>query len=146
MIWSGNPVINSNFWESFLECPINEVWSSITDDYSWDFVPWQDDFMEHPLRVHSIGSPTRKSFHPFRDVVHSNQEVFATFWFREWPHEINSLDIEDTNLKIQSYWHCIPYIDISVPLTSVVASNKWFGIIIHGGPLETTLPHLSFGA
>jgi hypothetical protein len=25
VIWSGNPVINSNFCESFLECPINEV-------------------------------------------------------------------------------------------------------------------------
>jgi hypothetical protein len=38
-----------------------------------------DDFMEHPLRAHSIDSPTRKSFHPFRDIVDDNQDVFVTF-------------------------------------------------------------------
>jgi hypothetical protein len=43
--WSGNPAINSNFCESFPECLINEVRSSITDDYSWDSVPREDDFM-----------------------------------------------------------------------------------------------------
>jgi hypothetical protein len=58
-------VINSNFRESFLECLINEVWPSITNDYSWDSVPQEDDFMEHPLRVHNIDSSTRKSFYPF---------------------------------------------------------------------------------
>jgi hypothetical protein len=40
------------------------------------------------------------------------------------PHEINSLDIEDINLEIQSQWHCIPFIDISVSLTSAAALNK----------------------
>jgi hypothetical protein len=70
-------VINSNFRESFPECLINEVSSSITDDYSWDSVPREDDFMEHPLRVYSIGSPIRKSFYPFRDIVNSKQDVFA---------------------------------------------------------------------
>jgi hypothetical protein len=49
VIWHGNPVINSNFRESFSECPINEVRSSITDDYSWNSIPREDDFMEHPL-------------------------------------------------------------------------------------------------
>jgi hypothetical protein len=36
VIWCGNPVINSNFCESFPEGPINEVRSSIIDDYSSD--------------------------------------------------------------------------------------------------------------
>jgi hypothetical protein len=72
-------VINSNFCESFQECPINEVLSSITDDHSWASVPQEDDFMEHPLRVHSIGSPTRKSFYPFGDIVDGNQDVFTNF-------------------------------------------------------------------
>jgi hypothetical protein len=51
VIWSGNLMINSNFRESFLECLINEVRPSITDDYLWDSIPWEDDFMKHPLRV-----------------------------------------------------------------------------------------------
>jgi hypothetical protein len=143
VIWSGNPVINSNFCESFLECLINEVWFSITADYSWDSVPREDDFMEHPLRVHSIGSLTRNNFYPFRDVVDDNQDVFAAFLVRERSYEINSPDIEDTNLEIQSQWHCMPCIDISVPLTPVASSNKWLCVIIHCRPVETTLPHLS---
>jgi hypothetical protein len=146
MIWSGNPVINSNFWESYPECSINEVWSSITGDYSWDSIPREDDLVEQLLWVHSIGSPTRKSFYPFRDIVNGNQDVLATFWVREWPHEINSLDIEDINLEIQSQWHCFPCIDISMPLTLAATSNKWLGVTIHGGPVETTLPHHSIGA
>jgi hypothetical protein len=89
--------------------------------------------------------PTRKSFYPFRDIVDGNQDVLTPFWVREWPHEINSLDIEDINLEIWNQWHCIPCNDIFVPLTFAAASNKWLGIIIHGGPVETTLPHLSIG-
>jgi hypothetical protein len=112
VIWSSNPFINSNFHESFLECLINEVWSSITYDYSWDSTLWQDDFMLHPLQV----------------------------------HETNSLDIEDINMDIWSQWHYIPCINLFVPLTLAAALNKWLGIIIHGGPVETTLPHLSIGA
>jgi hypothetical protein len=49
VIWSGNLVINSNFRESFLECPINEVRPSITDDYPWDSIPFEDDFKKPPL-------------------------------------------------------------------------------------------------
>jgi hypothetical protein len=60
VIWSGNLVINTIFQESFSECLINEVWSSITDDYSWDIVHREDDFMEHLLWVHGIDSPTRE--------------------------------------------------------------------------------------
>jgi hypothetical protein len=78
------------------------VWDSITDDYSWDSVPQEDDFMEHLLWVHGIGSPTRKSFYQFRDIVDGNQDVLIAFWVREWPHEINSPDIEDINLEIQN--------------------------------------------
>jgi hypothetical protein len=62
------------------------------------------------------------------------------------PHEINSLDIKDINMEIQNQWHCVPCIDISVPLILAAASNKSLGVIIHGGPVETTLPHLSIGA
>jgi hypothetical protein len=35
--------------------------------------------MKHPIRVHSISNLTRKSFYLFRDVVNSNQDVFAAF-------------------------------------------------------------------
>jgi hypothetical protein len=58
--------------------------------------------MEHLLRVHSISSPIRKIFYPFRDIIDGNQDVFVAFSVREWPHAINSLDIEDINLEIQS--------------------------------------------
>jgi hypothetical protein len=42
VIWSGNPVINSNFRESFSEFSIN-------DNYLWDSIPWEDDFIKYPL-------------------------------------------------------------------------------------------------
>jgi hypothetical protein len=35
--------------------------------------------MEQLLLVHSIGNLTRKSFHPFRDIVDGNHDVFAAF-------------------------------------------------------------------
>jgi hypothetical protein len=127
------------------ECLINEVWSYIADDYSWDSIPQEDDFMEHLLWVHSISSRARKSFHPFRDVVDGNQDVFAAFWVRNGPMK----SIPQTS-KI-SIWrfklvHCIPCIIVSVPLTLDVASNKWLGTIKHSGPVESTLPHVSIGA
>jgi hypothetical protein len=85
VIRSGNPVINSNVHKSFLECPINEVWPSITDDYSWDSIPWEDDFMKHPLRVYSVDGSTRKSFYPLGDIVDCYQDVLATFRVRDGP-------------------------------------------------------------
>jgi hypothetical protein len=146
VIWSDNPVINSNFHESFLECPINEVWPSITDDYSWESIPWEDDFVKHPLWVHSVGGSTRKSFYLLGDIVDCYQNVLVSIRVREWSHEIDTPDIKDVDLEVWSQQHCIPCIDIPMLLTSATASNKWLGIIIHGWPIETTLPHLSIGA
>jgi hypothetical protein len=124
VIWSGNPVINSNFRESFLECPINEVRPSITDDYSWDSIPWEDDFMKHHVRVHSISGSTRKSFYQLGDNVDCYQDILAAFRVREWSHEIDTPDIKDVDLEVQSQWHCIPCIDIPMLLTSATALGK----------------------
>jgi hypothetical protein len=83
---------------------MSNQWSVILHHW-WLFLGLRtsgSDFMEHPLRVHSIDSPTRKSFYPFRDIVDGNQDIFTAFWVREWPHEINSPNIEDINLEIWS--------------------------------------------
>jgi hypothetical protein len=117
-------VIDSNFRERFPECPINEVGPSITDDYSWDSIPWEDDFMKHPLRVQSVGGLTRKSFYPLGDIVDCYQDVLTVFRVREWSHEIDTPDIKYVALEVQSQVHCIPCIDIPMLLTSVVASKK----------------------
>jgi hypothetical protein len=96
--------------------------------------------------VHSIGGSTRKSFYPLGDIFDSYQDVLIALRVREWYHEIDTLDIKDVDLEVQSQWHCIPCIDIPMLLTSAAAPNKGLGIIIHGWPIETTLPHLSIGA
>jgi hypothetical protein len=124
VIWSSNPVINSNFRESFLKCPINEAQPSIIDDYSWDSIPWEDHFMKHPLRVHSVSDSTKKSFYSLGDIVDCYQDVLATFKVREWSHEIDTPDIKDVDLGVRSQWHCNPCIDIPMLLTSAAASNK----------------------
>jgi hypothetical protein len=102
VMWSGNPVINSNFHKSFPECMIIKVRPSITDDYSWDSILWEDDFMKHPLRVHSVGGSTRKSFYPLRDIVDCYQDVLAAFRVRKWFHEIDTPDIKDVDLEVRS--------------------------------------------
>jgi hypothetical protein len=124
VIWHDNPVVNSNFRENFLECPVNEVRSSITDDYQWDSIPWEDDFMKHPLRVHGVIGSTRKRFYPLRDIVDYNQDILVAFRVREWSHEIDTPDIKDVNLEVRSQRHCIPCIDIPMLLTSVTMSKK----------------------
>jgi hypothetical protein len=101
--------------------------------------------MKHPLRVHSVGGSTRKSFYPLGDIVDCYQDVLTAFRVREWSHEIDTLDIKDVDLEIQSQWHCIPCIDIPMLLISAAALNKCLGVIIHGWQIESTLPHLSIG-
>jgi hypothetical protein len=80
--------------------------------------------MKHPLRVHSIGNSRRKSFYPLGDIVDCYQDVLASFRVMVWSHEIDTLDIKDVDLEVQSQCFCIPCIDIPMLLTSVVASNK----------------------
>jgi hypothetical protein len=80
--------------------------------------------MKYPLRVHSVGGSTIKSFYPLGDIVDCYQDVLTTFRVREWSHEIDTPDIKDVDLEVQSQRHCIPCIDIHMLLTSVAASNK----------------------
>jgi hypothetical protein len=62
--------------------------NSITDDYSWDSIPWEDDFMKYPLRVHSVGGSTRKSFYPLGDIVDCYHDVLAPFRVRDGPMKL----------------------------------------------------------
>jgi hypothetical protein len=87
-------------------------------------IRWDDDFMKHPLRVHSIGSSTRKSFYPLGDIVDCYQDILATFRVREWSHEIDTPNSKAIDLEVRSQQHCILCIDIPMILTSAVASNK----------------------
>jgi hypothetical protein len=80
--------------------------------------------MKHPLRVHSIGGSTRKSFYPLGDIVDCYQDVLAAFRIREWSHAIDTLDINDVDLEVSSQWHYIPFTDISMLLTFAAVSNK----------------------
>jgi hypothetical protein len=58
--------------------------------------------MKHPIRVHSIGGLTRKSFYLVGDIVDHYHDVVASFRVREWSHEIDTPDIKDVNLKVRS--------------------------------------------
>jgi hypothetical protein len=80
--------------------------------------------MKHPLRVHSVGGSTRKSFYPLGDIVDCYQDVLAAFRVREWSHEIDTPDIKDVDREDRSQRHCIPCIDIPMLLTSAAVSNK----------------------
>jgi hypothetical protein len=80
--------------------------------------------MKHPLRVHSVGVLTRKSFYRLGDKVDCYQDVLAAFIVREWSHEIDTPDIKDVNLEVQIQWHCIPCTDIPMLLTSATVSDK----------------------
>jgi hypothetical protein len=56
--------------------------------------------MKYPLRVHSVGDSTRKSFYPLGDIVNCYQYVLATFRVRDWSHEIDTPDIKDVDLEV----------------------------------------------
>jgi hypothetical protein len=70
------------------------------DDYSWDSIPWEDDFMKHPLRVHSVSGATRKSFYPLGGIVDCYQDVHAALRVREWSHEIDAPNAKDVDLEV----------------------------------------------
>jgi hypothetical protein len=56
--------------------------------------------MKYPLRVHSVGGSTRKSFYPLGDIVDCYHDVLAPFRVREWSNEIDTPDIKDVDLEV----------------------------------------------
>jgi hypothetical protein len=56
--------------------------------------------MKYPLRVHSVGGSTRKSFYPLGDIVDCYHDVLAPFRVREWSNEIDTPDIKVVDLEV----------------------------------------------
>jgi hypothetical protein len=64
----------------------------------------------------------------------------------EWSHEINAPHIKYFYLKVVVEGHCIPSCDVPLILALPAPPNEFFGVVIHGWPIESTLPYLGLCA
>jgi len=61
----------------------------------------------------------------------------------EWPHEVNTQDIEYLHMQVVMEGHGIASSDATLELTLLTPSNEFFGVFVHRWPEEPAL--LDFG-
>jgi hypothetical protein len=64
----------------------------------------------------------------------------------EWSHEVNAPYFKYFYLKVVVEGHCIPSCDVPLILALPAPPNEFFGVVIHGWPVESTLPDLGLCA
>jgi hypothetical protein len=128
MVWCSDVVLGAKLLEKVPEGLIDEMRPFVT--------------YKHLASALGVGNSARKCFHPFGDVVHSDQDVLAIMGFFEWPHENNAPYVEQFNLMVVCEWHCIASSDATLHLAFSTSSNELSGVFIHYWPEETTLPNL----
>jgi hypothetical protein len=82
----------------------------------------------------------------YSDTMGVPQDVLAPFRFWEWAHEINPPHIKDFNFDVDGQRHHVHSIDVPMLRISDASSNERLTVLIHGRPIESTLPHFYISA
>jgi hypothetical protein len=102
--------------------------------------------MKHLSVMLGVCSSASHWFHPFGYIVHSYQDVLTVMGLWEWSREINAPHIKYFYLKVVVEGHCIPSCDVPLILALLAPSNEFFGVVLHGWIVESTLPDLGLCA
>ena len=108
--------------------------------HSWCSKARENHFIKHLPCMLGVSSSTCQCFHPFRYVVDGDKDVLADMGLLEWPHEVNTQDIEYLHMQVVMEGHGIASSDATLELTLLTPSNEFFGVFVHRWPEEPALP------
>ena len=101
-------VVHTILFQQGFKFLLNEVVSIVTNKDARDAAIGEDELFERPSDHSGVISGASKDFHPFRRIIHNDQDMFIASRGLERSHEIHTPNIEVLDLKNVVQEHFIP--------------------------------------